>query len=179
MRFDELKDEQWDIIKAIYKEAFPKVERKPFSRVKKAFKNGNEKIYTACEDGNVMGFAMIIPYKNTVLVDYLAVNDMVRGRGTGGYLLHELERELDGKKIVLLIEKVDDTADNADQRRARRKFYLRNGFVSSSVFVTGKSGDMEVMVHGGKVSGTEVMELMHHALGSWMFKMSKMKVCEA
>lgn len=35
MRFDELKDEQWDIVKAIYKEAFPKVERKPFSRVKK------------------------------------------------------------------------------------------------------------------------------------------------
>lgn len=43
MRFDELKDEQWDIVKAIYKEAFPKVERKPFSRVKKDLKMGTRR----------------------------------------------------------------------------------------------------------------------------------------
>ena len=38
------------------------------------------------------------------------------------------------KKIVLLIERPDDMADNKEQRIARRRFYLKNSFVSSDIF---------------------------------------------
>ena len=51
----------------------------------------------------------------------------------------------DWKKIVLLIERLDDAADNSSQRIARRKFYLKNGFSSSDLFITGTSGEMEIL----------------------------------
>ena len=178
MKFEELKDDRLDAVKEIYEEAFPKKERKPFRSIKKTLKKGTAKIYTVCEDGNVMGFAMTIPHKNNVLVDYLAVSHQFRDRGTGTFLLKELERELQGKKIALLIERPDEMSINAEQRISRRKFYLRNGFVSDDVFVTGKSGDMEVMEHGGKVSGEEFLELMRCSLGNRMFKISGMRIAE-
>ena len=57
-----------------------------------------------------------------------------------------------GKKIVLLIERLDDQAQNREQRVARRRFYLKNGFTSSDIFIEGVSGELEVLNYRGKVS---------------------------
>lgn len=56
---------------------------------------------------------------------------------------------------MLLIERVDDMAENCQQRTARRRFYLKNGFTSSGIFITGAGGDMEVLNYGGTVSQEE------------------------
>ncbi len=45
----------------------------------------------------------------------------------------------------LLIEKLDEQSKNQTQRIARRKFYLKNGFTSSGIFIHGASGEMEVL----------------------------------
>ena len=110
--------------------------------------------------------------------DYLAVSSKVRSRGTGSYIMQNVCRQYKDKKIVLLIERLDDKAENKEQRIARRKFYLKNGFTSSDIFITGASGEMEIMNFGEKVSEEAYIDLQKYALGTVMFRLSKIKVAE-
>ena len=165
----------WKEIKEIYMEAFPKAERKPFSAVRHFVNKGKAQILTAMKNGRVLGFVVVIPYKNMVMVDYLAVSSRIRSRGTGSKILQEICRRFPDQKIVLLIERLDDTAENKDQRIARRKFYFKNGFTSSNIYITGRSGNMEVLNFGGTVSVQEYMGLQQYALGKTMFRLAKIR----
>lgn len=164
---------QWKEIKQIYMEAFPKSERKPFFIIKHSVKKGKVKILTAIENGILQGFAMIIPYKNMVMLDYLAVSNKIRSHGTGSKIMNEICKKCSNKKIVLLIECIDDKAKNNQQRIARKNFYIKNGFSSSNIFINGVSGNMEILNKGEKVSPKEYMELQKYALGKLLFKLSK------
>lgn len=166
---------QWKEIREIYLEAFPKAERKPFFTVRRCVKRGKAQILTAMEEGVLQGFALVIPYGDMAMVDYLAVSDSIRSRGTGSRILREVCRQFPGQTLVLLIEKPDDAAENSGQRAARRRFYLKNGFTSSGIYVSGHSGEMEVLNFGGRVSLEEYMALQRYALGKLMFWLSKMK----
>ena len=75
-----------------------------------------------------------------------------------------------------LIERLDDSAKNKEQRIARRKFYFKNGFTSSEIYITGHSGNMEIMNFGGTVSLQEYMDLQQYALGKLMFRMSGIRL---
>ena len=162
----------WKEIKEIYMEAFPKAERKPFFTVRRSVNKGKSLLLTAMENEVLQGFVMAIPYKNMVMVDYLAVSSKIRSRGTGSKIMQEICRYFPGEKIVLLIERLDDTAENKDQRIARRRFYFKNGFTSSNIYITGRSGNMEILNFGGTVSKQEYMDLQQHALGKLMFRLS-------
>ena len=166
----------WKEIKKIYTEAFPKAERKPFFTVRSSVKKGKAQLLTAMENKDLQGFVMAIPYKNMVMVDYLAVSSKIRSRGTGSKILQEVCRRFPDQKIVLLIEQLDDTAENKEQRIARRRFYFKNGFTSSELFITGRSGDMEILNCGGTVSPQEYMALQQYALGKLMFWLSGIKL---
>ena len=133
---------------------------------------GKSLLLTAMENEVLQGFVMAIPYKNMVMVDYLAVSSKIRSRGTGSKMMQEICRYFPGEKIVLLIERLDDTAENKDQRIARRRFYFKNGFTSSNIYITGRSGNMEILNFGGTVSKQEYMDLQQHALGKLMFRLS-------
>ena len=41
---------------------------------------------TASEEGRLLGFTVLIPYQDMVMVDYLAVSSKIRSKGTGSYL---------------------------------------------------------------------------------------------
>lgn len=163
---------QWSEIREIYLEAFPRSERKPFFAVRRSVKKGKAQMLTAVEDDVLLGFVMVIPYKDMVMVDYLAVSGKTRGRGTGSAIMQEVCGCFSDKRIVLLIEELDDHAANSGQRIARRKFYFKNGFTSSDIHITGHSGNMEVLIRGGTISKREYTELQRYALGALMFKLS-------
>lgn len=167
---------QWREIKQIYREAFPKSERKPFFIIKHSVKKGKAQVFTAIENGILQGFVMIIVYKNMAMVDYLAVSSKIRSNGTGSKIMSEICKKFSDKKIVLLIERLEDNAENNQQRIARRKFYIKNGFTSSDIFINGVSGNMEILNYGGKVSQQEYMALQKYALGDFLFKMSKITI---
>ncbi len=170
---------QWKEIKEIYMEAFPKSERKPFFIIKHSVKIGKAQIITAIENDILQGFAIIIPYKNMIMLDYLAVSHKTRSNGTGSKIMSKLCKQFSDKKIVLLIERIDGNAENNQQRIARRKFYIKNGFRSSHIFINGVSGNMEILNNGKNVSYQEYMELQQYALGKLLFKLSKITLVES
>lgn len=167
---------QWNDVKNIYMEAFPKSERKPFFFLKCAVQKGKSEIWVASQSDVVAGFIVLIPYYDMVLVEYLAVSNQIRSKGSGSKILGEICRQYDDKRILLLIEKIDDTANNLEQRIARKRFYLKNGFESSGVLMQGVSGDMEILCHGGSISGDEFIAVQTYALGRILFGLSKTKV---
>lgn len=176
MEFTMIKKEQWAEVKKIYLEAFPKRERKPFFSLRHCVKSKKGQIFTASENGTLLGFIMVIPYQNMVMVDYLAVSGAIRSRGTGSRMIQEICRHFSDKKIVLLIEQLDAHADNREQRISRRKFYIKNGFTSSNIFIKGKSGAMEILNFGGKVSEKEYLALQEYALGKLFFRLSNITI---
>lgn len=118
----------------------------------------------------------MIPFKNMIMVDYLAVSAKTRSRGTGSRMLQDICQRFSGKKVVLLIERLEDEAENKEQRIARRKFYLKNGFTSSGIFIQGASGAMEVLNYGGMVTPEEYLSLQKYALGALFFRLSKIQL---
>ncbi len=178
MEFKKVDTQQWTEIKEIYLEAFPKRERKPYFSLRRSVKKGKAIVMTATEEERLLGFVVLIPYKDMVMVDYLAVSSKIRSKGTGSFIMQKVCEEFSNKKIVLLIERLNDSAENKEQRIARRKFYVKNGFTSSDIFIDGASGEMEVLNYGKKVSKEEYIQLQKYALGSLFFKLSKIQVIE-
>lgn len=176
MKVLQIQKEQWEEVKEIYLEAFPKRERKPFSSLRRGVRRGKVQLLTAVEGDQVLGFTAVIPYESMVMVDYLAVSGKVRSRGTGSEILQEVCRIFADKKIVLLIEKEDARAENCQQRIARRRFYVKNGFASSGIFTDGQSGAMEIMTSGGSVTPGEYLRLQKYALGRLFFRLSRIRI---
>lgn len=114
-----------------------------------------------------------------IMLDYLAVSHKTRSNGTGSKIMSKLCKQFSDKKIVLLIERIDGNAENNQQRIARRKFYIKNGFRSSHIFINGVSGNMEILNNGKNVSYQEYMELQQYALGKLLFKLSKITLVES
>ena len=102
---------QWNDVKNIYMEAFPKAERKPFFFLKRAVRKGKSEIWVASESDVVAGFIVLIPYHDMILVEYLAVSNQIRSKGTGSKILGEICRQYDD---CLLYTSAED-----DGRRAR------------------------------------------------------------
>lgn len=176
MEFTAAKENQWAQIKEIYLEAFPKRERKPYFTLRRSVKKKQAVVMTAAEGGQLLGFTVLIPYRDMVMVDYLAVSSKIRSKGTGSYIMEQVCKHFADQTVVLLIERLDDLADNRDQRIARRKFYVKNGFTSADIFISGASGDMEILNYGGTVSQEDYMDLQKYALGNLFFKLSKIKI---
>lgn len=176
MDFTVVNAQQWKEIKDIYMEAFPKRERKPYFVLRQSVKREKAVLMTATEGNQLLGFVVLIPYQDMVMVDYLAVSSKVRSKGTGSFIMQNVCRQYADKKIVLLIESLDNAAENKEQRVARRRFYLKNGFTSSDIFIEGASGEMEILNYGGKVSQEEYLALQEYALGKIFFKLSKIRV---
>lgn len=172
MEFSELKETQWSDLKEIYSEAFPILERKPVFVLKRFVKTGKAQIFTATEDDVLLGFAVVIPYEDMALVDYLAVSSKFRGKGTGTFIMQELCKHFQDKKIIIEIEKLDEEAVNTKQRVARRKFYLKNGFKAPHIYTNSSMGDMEILNYGGKVSPKEYLRMQKYLLGDLFYKLS-------
>jgi len=173
MEFTLIQNNQWAQVKKIYFEAFPKHERKPFCVLRHSVKTGKAQIFTVSDQSVVIGFTVVIPYQDMVMVDYLAVSPKIRSKGTGSYIMQEICKRFSDRRILLLIERLDDQADNCKQRIARRKFYFKNGFSSSELFIKGASGEMEILNLDEKILPEEYLILQRYALGNLLFHLSK------
>ena len=124
MEFICAEEKQWKEIKTIYMEAFPKRERKPYFALRHSVKTKKAVVMAATEGEQVLGFIVLIPYKDMVMADYLAVSSKVRSRGTGSYIMQNVCRQYKDKKIVLLIERLDDKAENKEQKNDILSVYV-------------------------------------------------------
>lgn len=122
----------------LYRCAFPRSERKPFSIITRMQAQGKTDIWYAQENGKFCGFATTINSDDLILLDYLAIQKDARGKGYGTDVIHKLYDIYQGKGIFVEIELVSRNAENYEERLKRKHFYLACGMqdlhVSASVF---------------------------------------------
>ena len=85
---------------------------------------------------------------------YLAVKKEYRDQGIGSYILNDLAKQYDSKKIIVDIEKIKDTS-NKEQRIKRKQFYLKNDFKETDVFYTWQGEDYVILSRNGIVQKKE------------------------
>ena len=112
----------------LYRAAFPKEERKPFSIITMMQRQGKTDIWYAQEKGRFLGFATTINDENLILLVGTDLNVVV---------LADVEAE-QRRVILSQIELVDQQAENYEERLKRKQFYLACGMedlhVSALVF---------------------------------------------
>lgn len=115
----------------LMRSAFPQNEQIPMWLLRLLAFRKSVKFRVFYEDEQFCGILYTAENDKYLFVLYLAVNDRIRSKGHGTKILDWLKQNTE-KIIVLNVEALDPSAENALQREKRISFYSRNG-----VFDTG------------------------------------------
>lgn len=151
-----------------YWEAVNNSQRKPFrrrniSRPKRWWKWQKQTswIFLALsEQDSFVGFMVVKTYNDLAYLFFLAIDPTCRSRGYGSRAIETLKAEYPGKKQVVDFEMLDDQAQNKEQRKRRRDFYLRNGYRETGVFLSYLGVDYEVFCMDRSFQEDDFKEMM-------------------
>ena len=129
---DTLTHRQLREVKRLYRRAFPKEERKPFSVILKLRKAGKCDILHFSSGKEFLGLAITVKGDGLVLVDYFAVEEGKRGSGIGSAMMREVLQRYTGMGVFLEIEEPKGDGGVTDRRLS---FYKRAGYSELSVSV--------------------------------------------
>lgn len=146
-------------VKRLYNASFPDDERIPW-HILTAGLNDSRRMYIYYDQDQLIGLSYVFIWQDIAYLGYLAVEENLRDRGYGSRILKTLRKELEGYRIVIDIEIVVREADNYEERKKRRDFYLRNGFVTTSAGYYFYHVDYELLSCGGPVSAEEYRSLI-------------------
>lgn len=153
-------------IKQLYKQAFPRRERKPFGMILRAARRGAVDVL-ALTDGKFCGLMIAARCEDVVMLDYFAVLPELRGGGRGAEALGLFADRYRGCKIVLEIESPDVKSDNLEQRVRRKSFYLKNGLKDSGIRIRIYGNVMELLTLGGDVSFEQYRRVFALSVGGF------------
>lgn len=161
---------QWLQIYKLYRTAFPKEERKPFTTIVNKYRQGIFDVWCICRDGNFSGIATTINHGDLILIDYLAVCPECRSQGIGAAALHLLKDKYVGKDLLLEIESVYEEHPEKALRLRRKAFYLSCGMQPMGVMINLFGIAMELMSFGRKVTFDEYLSIYVDSTGQWIAK---------
>lgn len=150
-------------VRRLYRTAFPRNERKPFSMIPRKQEAGEMEIFRIEDDaGSFLGLVVTSLYRDIVLLNYFAVSPNARGKGIGSEVLHMIEAHLGSRRLILEIERTDLPAENPEQRKRRKAFYLRAGMQAEPWRVRLFGVEMELLTKNGSVTFEEYLALYTH-----------------
>ena len=147
--------EKIDMIRELYLEAFPEIERKPFDEMVKKMQEGNLEFLSIEDNGEFIGFGISILYDKYALLDYFAIKEAKRGKGYGRKALMSCKERYSDKLFLLEIESTFDEGDNMEDRKRRKEFYLSCGMVCMPYIVNFLGTLMEVLTFGESITYEE------------------------
>ncbi|WP_106513030.1 GNAT family N-acetyltransferase [Allosphingosinicella deserti] len=120
-------DSRFDAMIALYEAAIPERERKSIAAVRAMIASPKHRVVIACRGGSVEGFFLLYVGARIALLEYLATEARLRGRGLGAHLYAQARRAAGDRPLIVEVE--SDREDCADRPlRARRiLFYRRLG----------------------------------------------------
>lgn len=149
----------------LYEEAFPEEEKKPIPLMEELTKIGKMEILAVEEEEEFAGLAINMLSEKTALLDYFAIAPHRRCNGSGGRAVRALEERFKNKKYIFEIEMQDEKAPNAEDRKRRKAFYLRNGLKETGIFANVYETDFELLTPDGELTFEEYLEILLYILG--------------
>lgn len=151
----------WDL----YEEAFPEVERKPKDVMEFLAEQHKMEIYAIEDCGEFIGLAVNMKEENMALLDYFAIAPDKRNSGYGSRCIRLLLEKFHDQKYIFEIEMQDAKAENAEDRRRRKAFYLRNGLKETGLFANVYQVDFEMLTPDGSLTFEEYTGFLERILG--------------
>ena len=134
--------------KRLYESAFPDAERIPWKELLRLADEMPLDFSVWFDGGRFVGLTIVWPRKEFDWFWYFAVEEELRGRGLGQEILSGLLGKRAGRTLILDMESPEQECENAEQRRRRHGFYLRNGFRDTGVGKSFKGVDYTILIHG-------------------------------
>ena len=138
-------ENDYEQIKTLYEESFPRTERFPFDYIIKRSQKNDIKFEVFYDNDNFIGLSYMIMEKNIVFILYFAVNNKHRGKGYGTEILKQLKEKYKDYTILLEIEELREDSSNYDQRVRRKSFYEKNGFYGTNKHIKEGPNVFEIM----------------------------------
>lgn len=138
----------WAKLYLLYSSAFPAAERKPWSMIRKMYRDGKTDIWCLMQAGEFAGLAITINGPDTILLDYFAIEKGQRGQGIGTKALPAIQARYGDKKFFLEIESTLEECPDKAMRSRRKKFYLSCGLQEMHTEVTLFGVKMELLGNG-------------------------------
>ena len=117
----------WLRLYRVYREAFPTMERKPFGKIRKMYREGRADVWCLMVEGRFRGLATTVNGGDLILLDYFAITKECRGQGFGTQAMKLLLETYDDKGFFLEIESTLEDSSDREARKKRKKFYLDCG----------------------------------------------------
>ena len=155
----------WRKIKKLYMQAFPASERKPFFVIKRQCKRNLSDVLLIEDNKDFIGLAITMNGEDIVLLDYYAIDESKRSKGYGAAALKLLQEKYSRYRFFLETEIQDETADNAQERKRRKAFYLRNGMRELNIYIKLFGVDMELLGYNDAVTFEDYKNLYINNLG--------------
>lgn len=155
----------WLHIYNLYRQAFPRYERKPFAIIRSMYKKGQTDIWYFEKDGRFVGIVITVNRDNAVLIDYLAICPNVRGSGIGSAIIAQMQKQYAPRGIFVEIESVFAKCENQEERLRRKDFYIKNGMTPMNVMVVLFGVEMELLGINCKLTFDEYYEFYHDVYG--------------
>lgn len=155
----------WLSIYKLYRKAFPRYERKPFSLIISMYKKGITDVWYFEKSGHFAGLAFTVNRDNAILLDYLAIAPDRRGEGIGSMILRELGKYYSPKGFFVEIESVYADCENKEERLRRKQFYLKNGMLPMKVMVKLFGVEMELLGMNCMLTYEEYFAFYHEVFG--------------
>lgn len=150
----------WQQINSLAKEAFPPEEYLAPDKLVEMSEAENFDFLALTDEGDFVGFMVVQTHKNLAYLFFLAIDSSRRSKGYGSYAIEALKEAYPEKKQVVDFEMLDEKADNYEQRKKRRNFYLRNGYKETGLFLSYLGVDYEVFCIEDDFDVEEFKELM-------------------
>ncbi|SHI65884.1 GNAT family N-acetyltransferase [Lutispora thermophila] len=160
LRVKEVKfiDKDYKLIRDLYNNAFPKIERFPIVLLKLFAMKPNIEFLSVYDNDVFCGILYLVNYKDKTLIYYFAVRSDLRSRGYGSKILTWIKQEK--KSVSLIMETVREECDNLEQRLKRRDFYFRNGFIDTGYYLKDHSGTFDILSTESEVDAEEFIKMI-------------------
>lgn len=149
-----------DKLDTLAQEAFPPKEYLPPSRLIEMSREDEFDFLALYDSDKFVGFMAVVTHKSIAYLFFLAIDKALRGNGYGSSALKTLRSSYPDFRHVVDFEIVDKRAENNEQRKKRRLFYLKNGYKPTGHFLSYLGVDYEIFCTDKTFDLYEFRELM-------------------
>lgn len=168
-------------VTALYLEAFPPEERMPVGRLLRLSSHREAEllgVYADAQSERLLGFCQLMSMGKAHYLNYFAIQSDLRGQGVGTAVLQALQQRYGKDGFFLALEKQDDNAPNAAQRKARRAFYTRCGLRDFPMDIQEGGVVFDTMGCGSTVDAETYNRLVRKHLGLLLTKLVPLRATQ-
>ncbi len=150
----------WNAVNTLAKEAFPVEEYLDPAEIVRMAQHDSYDFLALLDEDQFVGFMVVKLYKKMTYLFFLAIDPNCRAKGYGSRAIETLKANYPDRTHTVDLEMLDENAQNYLQRIKRKRFYLRNGYVETGLFLSYLGVDYEVLYIGTDFVVDDFKEMM-------------------